>query len=356
VPAVACIGSLNVDLVVRVTRMPGTGETVTGHALERHLGGKGLNQALAAARAGGDVALVGAVGTDEGGEWMRRELGAEGVDLTAVADVDGPSGTALIEVDAGGANRIVVIPGANGWLTAVYTAEQVRRLRGDHVPADPTPSDPALHISVPPGGTDSSTDAAAVAGPAGRASSGVALAPLEVPPDAVLGALREAHAAGMLTILNTAPVPPDGLPDGLLAVTDIVVANEHEAGLITGITVKDMESAYAAARALRDQGAGGAIVTLGADGAVWSTGDGHGHTPAYPVTPIDTVAAGDAFCGVLAASLAEGLEWTSSLRRASAAGALATTVAGAAPSLPSAAAIARLMEDSPAGDSHLEDS
>ena len=304
-PSVVCIGSLNVDLVVRVARMPATGETVTGQALERHLGGKGLNQALAAARAGGAVALVGAVGTDDGGAWMRSELGAEGVDLSAVADVEGASGTALIEVDAQGANRIVVIPGANGWLTADYTSAQVERL----------------------------------------APAQIALAPLEVPPLAVLGALRAAHAAGMRTILNTAPVPPDGLPAGLLAVTDIVVANEHEASLITGLDVAGADSAYAAARALRDLGARSAIVTLGAEGAVWSTPEGEGHMPAFPVTPIDTVAAGDAFCGVLAAALADALPWEDALRRASAAGALATTVAGAAPSLPSADAINRLVED-----------
>ena len=303
--AVVCIGSLNVDLVVRLTRMPDTGETVTGHALERHLGGKGLNQALAAARAGGDVALIGAVGSDDGGTWMRTELTAEGIDLRGVADVEGPSGTALIEVDARGANRIVVIPGANGWLTADYAAAQVRDLG------------------------------------AGR----IALAPLEVPPVAVLGALREARASGMRTILNTAPVPAEGLPAGILDVTDIVVANEHEASIITGRAVDGIESAYAAARALRDLGAGSAIITLGAEGAVWSTPDGEGHTPAYRVTPIDTVAAGDAFCGVLAASLADDLPWEAALQRASAAGALATTVAGAAPSLPSADAIHRLMED-----------
>lgn len=308
--AVVCIGSLNVDLVVRVARMPDTGETVTGHALERHLGGKGLNQALAARRAGGDVALVGAVGSDDGGTWMLRELGHEGIDLTAVSVVEGPSGTALIEVDASGANRIVVIPGANGWLTADYTAAKVARMS------------PAR----------------------------IALAPLEVPPAAVLGALRAARSAGMRTILNTAPVPPEGLPAGILDVTDIVIANEHEASLITQRSVDGIDSAYAAARALRDLGAGSAIVTLGADGAVWSSPDGEGRTPAYPVTPIDTVAAGDAFCGVLVASLADDLPWEDAMRRASAAGALATTVAGAAPSLPSADAIDRLVAAHPLED------
>lgn len=306
-PAVVCIGSLNVDLVIRLTRMPGVGETVTGHAMERHLGGKGLNQALAAARAGGDVALIGAVGTDDGGAWMRTELTAEGVDLSAVADVEGPSGTAIIEVDANGDNRIVVIPGANGWLTPDYTAEQVRRL----------------------------------------APARIALAPLEVPPVAVLGALREARAAGMRTILNTAPVPDEGLPAGILDVTDIVVANEHEASLITGKVVAGIASAHAATQALRELGAVSAIVTLGADGAVWSTPEGDGHTRAFRVTPIDTVAAGDAFCGVLAASLAEGEAWDRALRRASAAGALATTIGGAAPSLPTVDAIDSLLATSP---------
>jgi len=303
VSSVVCIGSLNVDLVVRLARMPGVGETVTGHDLERHLGGKGLNQALAAARSGGEVALVGAVGTDEGGAWMLTELGEAGIDVSGVHTAEGPSGTALIEVDPTGANRIVVIPGANGWLTPDYTAEQVGRL----------------------------------------SPAAVALAPLEVPPEAVLGALRQARASGMRTILNTAPVPPAGLPTGLLDVTDIVVANEHEASMITGKVVGGIASAHAATHALRELGAGSAIVTLGADGAVWSTPDGDGHTRAYPVTPIDTVAAGDAFCGVLAASLAAGLAWEHALRRASAAGALACTVAGAAPSLPTAAAIDALV-------------
>lgn len=302
-----CIGSLNVDLVFRVDRMPGVGETVTGHGLEQHLGGKGLNQALAAARAGGEVALIGAVGTDDGGAWMRRELSAAGVDASGVADVEGPSGTALIEVDAGGDNRIVVVGGANSWLTADYCSEQVRRY------------------------------------PAAR----VALAPLEVTPSAIVGALGAAHDMGLRTILNTAPVPPDGVPEELFATVDIMVANEHEAALISGVGVTDPTSAVEAGRALCQRGVGTTVITLGPAGCVWVTANDSGHVPAFPVTPIDTVAAGDAFCGVLAASFAEGRDWSECLRRANAAGALATTVAGASPSLPSATAIDELCERNP---------
>lgn len=291
---VVCIGSLNVDLVFQVDRMPVSGESVTGHGLERHLGGKGLNQALAAARAGSSVALVGAVGNDDGGAWMLRELAAEGVDATGVATVDGPSGTALIEVDATGANRIVVIPGANGAVTEEFAAAQVSRL----------------------------------------APAAVALAPLEVPPAAILGAMRAAKNAGMTTILNPAPVPADGIPAGLLDLCDIVIPNEHEATTITGIDVQDVDSAIAAGRALMAAGAGSAIVTLGSRGAAWVTPDACGHVPTYVVKAIDTVAAGDAFCGNLAAALADGVEWETALRRACAGGALATTVAGASPSLP----------------------
>lgn len=309
--AVVCIGSLNVDLVVRLVRLPGVGETVTGHALERHLGGKGLNQALAAARAGGDVAIVGSVGTDDAGAWMLHELTEAGIDVSGVSTCEGSSGTALIEVDDAGANRIVVIPGANGSLTPEYTADQVRRL----------------------------------------APARIALAPLEVPPAAVAGALRQARASRMRTILNTAPVPPEGLPDGLLASTDIAVANEHEASMLTGLEVDSAASALVAADVLREMGAGSVIVTLGAHGSVWSTPEGSGQTPAYPVTPVDTVAAGDAFCGALAASLAAGLPWDHALRRASAAGSLACTVGGAAPSLPTSAAIDALISTT-----HREDS
>ena len=297
--SVVCIGSLNVDLVLRLDRMPGVGETVTGHDLERFLGGKGLNQALAAARAETSVALIGAVGTDDGGAWMRRELAAAGIDDSGGADVEGPSGTAVIEVDADGDNRIVVVGGANSWLTSEFTAAQVRRFAG----------------------------------------AAVALAPLEVTPIAVVGALRTARELGMLTILNTAPVPPDGVPGELFDIVDVMIANEHEATLISGITVTGVSSAISAGQALCARGVTTVVITLGPQGSVWVRADDSGHVPAFPVTPIDTVAAGDAFCGALAAALAQGRPWAECVRRANAAGALATTVSGASPSLPTATAI-----------------
>jgi len=307
VTSVVCIGSLNVDLVLQVDRMPGVGETVTGHDLTRHLGGKGLNQALAAARAGTEVALVGAVGTDEGGAWMRRELADARIDDSGIAEVPGPSGTALIEVDANGDNRIVVVGGANSWLTSDYTRAQVSRYR----------------------------------------QARVALAPLEVTPTAIVGALAEAHDHGLTTILNTAPVPRDGVPPELFDVVDVMVANEHEATLISGCSVVDVDSAIAAGHELCQRGVSAAVITLGPLGAVWVRGTEAGHVPAFPVTPIDTVAAGDAFCGVLAASIAQDRPWEECLRRANAAGALATTVSGASPSLPSAHAIDELCEGTP---------
>lgn len=304
---VVCIGSLNLDLVLRVDRMPAVGETVTGHALERHLGGKGLNQAIAAARSGGQVALIGAVGDDEAAQWMRQELAADGIDDSGVATVEGSSGTALIEVDSSGDNRIVVVGGANAWLTAEYTVAEVRRYAG----------------------------------------ASVALAPLEVTPSAVVGALGAAQDLGLTTILNTAPVPPEGIPEPLFTSVDIMVANEHEAALISGMPVEDVEGGVSAGRALCERGIGTVVVTLGPAGCIWVTPDSFGHVPAFPVTPIDTVAAGDAFCGVLAASLADGRDWTACLLRANAAGALATTVAGAAPSLPTGIAIDELCERNP---------
>lgn len=304
-PGVVVIGSLNVDLVLLVDRMPHSGETVTGRDFARHAGGKGLNQAVAAARSGRSVGLVGAIGDDDGGAWLRAIVREEGIDDAHLATVGAPTGTALIEVDATGANRIVVIPGANGALTS----EHARRALSS--------------LTSPP----------------------VVLANLEATVDATAAGLRAARDEGWRTVLNPAPVPADGVPDALLDATDVLVPNEHEASALTGIDVHDEESARAAARILLERGAGCVIVTLGVQGCVWDTGDAHGHVPTYDVVAVDTTAAGDAFCGTLAASMADELPWPECLRRACAAGALATTIAGAMPSLPRGDDIDRLVRE-----------
>lgn len=312
-PGVVVIGSLNVDLVLLVDRMPHSGETVTGRDFARHAGGKGLNQAIAAARSGEPVHLAGAVGDDDGGRWLRSIVRGEGISDDHLVTADVPTGTALIEVDATGANRIVVIPGANGLLTREHA-----------------------RAAVPSG-------------------AGVVLANLEATVEAALAGLVAAREQDLRTVLNPAPVPPDGVPDALLAATDVLVPNEHEASTMTGIDVHDEVTARAAAQVLLQRGAGCVVVTLGERGCIWDDGDAHGTVPAYDVTAVDTTAAGDAFCGTLAASMAAGLPWMDCLRRACAAGGLASTVAGAMPSLPHSDDIDRTVRDGRLRDARLKE-
>ncbi len=289
---VVVVGSLNQDLVVTLDRMPDAGETVFGTALERHAGGKGLNQAVAAARMGVPVTMVGSISADSAGDFLARVLDAEGIDASHVARVDGFSGTAVIEVDSTGANRIIVIPGAN----AKVDAAQVR----------------AALEQIP--------EIAAI------------LAQGEVPADAVHAAMAFGHERGIRTVLNPSPVQV--YPADLWPLVDIAVPNEHEIALITGHDAETSADATAAARALAERGVGTVIVTRGSRGSVWSTLTTSGSAGAFTVRAVDTVAAGDAFCGALTASLAEGNSLTEALRWGSAAGALAATKAGAVPSLP----------------------
>lgn len=280
---VAVVGSVNLDLVVTAARLPRPGETVTGIAYAEHPGGKGLNQAVAAARSGATVALVAAVGADEAGSNLRALAGSEGIDVSAVAVVPGEStGRALITVDAGAENSIVVVPGANASLRV-----------GDVAPAR------------------------------------VVLAQLEVPVEQVIAAFRAARDRGSLTILNPAPAVP--LPKELLALCDVVVPNEHELALLDGVD------------ALRAHGVAAVVTTRGGAGVEVVDDSGSWTQPAFAVRPIDTTGAGDAFCGVVAARLATGDDLRTAVRVAAAAGALATTSAGAVPSLPDATAIADLL-------------
>ena len=272
--------------------MPDPGETVIGRTLDQHPGGKGLNQAVAAARLGARVEMIGAVGTDDSGAWLRDIVTSESIGDSGVRTVDGPSGTALIEVDRTGMNRIVVVPGANGKVT---------------------PDEVAAAL-------DTIDDIAIV------------LTQGEVPLASIEAAMVVGRAKGARTVLNPAPVID--YPIELLRAVDIVLPNEHEAAQLTGIDTSTLEGAQDAAAHLVGLGVTCAIITRGGEGAIWATAHDSGSIGVFPVTPVDTVAAGDGFCGGLVAALAEGLEINEAMRWASAAGGLATTKAGAVPSLP----------------------
>ena len=295
-PLVVVVGSINLDTTLDVERLPSAGETVLATGVRTAVGGKGANQAAAAARQGVPTAFVGVVGDDTTGASLLDALIDSGVDVSSCrTSGDSVSGQALITVDGDGTNTIVVAAGANATLR----------------PAD--------------------------VGVAGRAT--VVLVQLEIPDDAVRASLEAGRAGGAVTILN--PAPARDLDPEVLVLSDILVPNEHEAAALTGIT-----SAEGAAAALASASRGGTvIVTCGERGAlIWRDGSGV-WVPSVVVDVVDTVAAGDAFCGVLAASLGERRSLDAAVRRAAAAGAHATTVPGALPSLPTRADVDRLLAD-----------
>ncbi|MEU8176195.1 ribokinase [Microbispora hainanensis] len=289
---ISVFGSANMDLVAYVARAPKPGETVTGREFRTIPGGKGANQAIAAARAGADVAFLGAVGDDAFGPGLRAALAEAGVDTTGLRVVPGPSGVAHIVVQDGGDNSIIVVPGANG----------------------------------------------AVTGPDGRdaeviARSEALLLQLELPMDAVVAA---AHVPGTQVILTPAPAVP--LPAELLEAVDLIVPNEHEAAALTGRD--DPGDALEALLGLVPE----AVVTLGARGALYGSRDGvRLHQPAVPVRAVDTTAAGDTFAAALAVARTEGSDPARALRFASAAAALSVQREGASTSMPHRHEIDRLM-------------
>jgi ribokinase len=297
-PEVAVVGSLNLDLVVRVARLPGPGETVSGDDVFRNPGGKGANQAVAAARLGRRVAMVGCVGDDDAGRDLLGSLAADAVDTSQVRVVNGvPSGTALITVSEFGENQIVVSPGANARLTP---------------------------------------DDVAAAGPA-LAAAAVTLLQLEVPLETVAAAAR---AATGTVVLNPAPVR--ALPQALLGEVDVLVPNRVElAQLAGGPLPETVEAAVALAGRLA---ARAVVVTLGADGALVVEHGQASHVPAVPVTAVDTTAAGDAFCGGLADALATGATLQDAARRAVRVAAAACLHRGAQASLPTPAELRALPE------------
>jgi ribokinase len=291
------VGSLNLDHTVRVSDLPAAGETVLGDGYATAAGGKGLNQAVAAARQGAHVVMVGAVGDDAAGGLLAGVLADEHIGTGGVRRAEGPSGTALITVSATGENTIVVAPGANGSLT----------------PAD-----------IPVGLIE---------------GAAIVLCQLEVPIPVVRAALEAGRAAGAMTVLNPAPAPGP-LDEGLLSLVDLIVANESEAAALLGHARRDT---LAAARALTRDGAGTVVVTLGARGALILRDGTPLHVPPFVVEAVDATAAGDAFLGAMVAALAEGETVEGAARRGSAAGALAATRPGAVPSLPGRADVERLL-------------
>ena len=278
------------DLVVRVPRFPEPGETLLGGDLGQYSGGKGANQAVAAARAGGQVRMVGRVGTDAFGPVLRHRLGSERIDVTAVEAVDGPSGVATITVDQHARNTIIVSPGAN-------------------------------HCLYPP-----DLDSAHFAG------ASAVLLQLETPLETVTTAARLGRAAGARTILNLAPAQP--LEPSHMADVDLLLVNESEAALLTGVTAEAVAADPEAAAGRLVDRVPAVILTLGAAGACWAESGGIGRVPGFPVDAIDTTAAGDAFAGALAVALGEGLGLPEAVRFGNATGALAASRIGAQPGLP----------------------
>ena len=310
-PHILVVGSLNADLVVRTPRFPQPGETISGEDLQVIPGGKGANQAVAAARHGTRVSMLGRIGKDSFGDFLLDNLKSNHVDFQYVQRDDASTGTAIIVVDSNGQNSIVLSAGANG---KVSSADVDNATLSDHE---------------------------------------LLLLQLEIPIPTVLFAARRAHESGLRVILN--PAPAKQLPEELISLTDYLIPNETELSLLSGMTVNDIPSAERAAKTLLGRGVKNVIVTLGSKGALIVTDTQVTHVESFKVNVVDTTAAGDAFIGGFATKLLESArllanlhEQASALQNAvrygCACGALATTKFGAQPSLPTKEEVARFME------------
>jgi ribokinase len=300
---VAVVGSANTDMVVRCPHIPAPGETVLGGEFVTAAGGKGANQAVAAARLGAEVAFIARLGADMFGDRAIDGYRAEGINADAIVrDPSAPSGVALIMVGKDGENSIAVAPGANSRLT----------------PEDIEAAEALI------------------------ARADVVLVQLEVPLETVMAAARIARRQGACVILNPAPAPDYAVPADLLSSVDVLTPNHVEARRLSGLGPEAGREAVA--RELLARGPGAVVMTLGAEGALAAGPWGMTHVPGFEVTPVDTTAAGDAFNAGLAVALSRDPDdLLAAVRYGNAAGALATTKLGAQPSLPTAAAVEALL-------------
>lgn len=303
-PRIVVVGSINMDLVVRLARLPRPGETIIGREALEIPGGKGANQAVAAARLEADVSMIARVGDDAFGQRLRTGLQQEGVDVSRViVTPDCASGLAIVAVEDSGENAITVLPGANGRLTTHDVRDASDLIR----------------------------------------DADVLLLQLEVPLETVLAAIELADQHGTLVILDPAPAP-ESFPLNLLSVA-VACPNETEATALTGIPITTLEDAARAARRLRELGTRHAVITLGRQGALICGPDDRCETiPSFAITAVDTTAAGDAFAAALGVSLARGKTISDAVKFACAAGALAATRAGAQPAMPTAAEVTRFLQ------------
>ena len=303
--SVVVFGSLNLDLVAYAQVLPTLGQTVTGEKLLRFPGGKGLNQAIAAKRSGSQVKMIGALGADVEGEFLRQILNEEEIDSSSISTANEQTGIAVIEVAKDAQNRILIIPGAN----ATVKFDKSQLLSQSNNPK-------------------------------------VCLAQLETPIKEVTKFLLAGKELNCTTILNPAPVQKLDLET--ITACDYLVVNESEASFLAGNTVDNLtpEEAKQIAQKLLSNGSKKVIITMAEKGSLYLATEGEQqeiYTPAYKVNAVDTTAAGDAFCGALATALAKNNSISDSLKFASAAGALATTKAGAVPSIPSQTEINKLI-------------
>ncbi|MDM0006918.1 ribokinase [Variovorax sp. J22G73] len=291
-PRIVVLGSLNMDLVLRVPHAPAAGETLQGHSIDTIPGGKGANQAVSCAREGAQVQMIGCVGDDAHGSALRHALQADGIDTAALRTVQGePTGTALILVEDSGQNRIVIVPGANARVE-LDEAALSRQLQG----------------------------------------AAFLVTQFETPLQQVARAIEVAHAAGCKVLLNPSPV--QAIAEALWPRIDTLVVNEIEARTLCGQPADSPQEAASAGQALRAKGIARVVVTLGARGAVAVDADGARHHPAPKVQAVDTTAAGDTFLGALAVALGEGQPFDEAVRLGIRAAALCIQQPGAQPSIP----------------------